>query len=115
VKKKVLSSPVVQKNKLVPSTPIQTDSLNVIKCLPDCTIYAQSVTCGALYKYSLPNNSKLISGIQSGKKFPLGNNKIVYEVMYKNTSKKCEFNVMVLDTIKPGIVCPLDKEVWFET
>ena len=114
LKKKVLSSPVVQANNLVPSKLIQIDSLNIIKCLTDTAIYTKGAICGAFYTYALPNNSKLISGIQSGKKFTVGNNKIVYEVFYKTNSKKCEFTATVLDTIKPNIVCLLDEEVWFE-
>ncbi|MEZ4687330.1 MAG: HYR domain-containing protein [Bacteroidia bacterium] len=87
-----------------------------------CTVYADSGLCGARVNYSVSavDICKPVAiqqfdftGKTSGSIFPLGTTLQEYDfsTRYNKTYAFCQFNVTVLDSVKPQITCPANITV----
>lgn len=93
---------------------IQTTYLS---CPNDTVLQIENNTCGAQYDYEvlLPKLScskyslDLIEGKRSGSLFHVDNQKVKWLMKSNYREAICEFNVQVIDDIKPLVECPKDE------
>ncbi|MBI1835872.1 MAG: HYR domain-containing protein, partial [Flavobacteriia bacterium] len=91
--------------------------LPIINCQADTTIYSDINSCSTSFTYTLPVNTDncpgqiliMNSGLVSGSLFPVGTTTNVFTVTDGGgNTATCQFNVIVLDTVSPSIICPSD-------
>ncbi|MEZ4800581.1 MAG: HYR domain-containing protein, partial [Flavobacteriales bacterium] len=94
--------------------------LPVITCPENIEVENDPGECGATVNYTLPtfddncsgSNMTLISGLPVGSLFPLGTTTVTYQVEdASGNTVDCSFDITVIDTEAPEIICPIDMSI----
>jgi len=92
----------------------------LMACHPDTVIYNDLDSCGATFTFSDPvvtdecgvDSLYQTVGLPSGSHFPVGNTLIEFKAVDSNgLVSYCSFNILVVDTQAPSIVCVNDTTI----